>query len=185
MCITATRSARFSLLQVELPSQGLINAGVVLEDPSTDRAYLRMRRDWAALDPGEADVLGEMESDLESKFQEMGAAECLEYLCNTLSNTLRITDPKDVIVADFDRGLARLYREHVQSTVAPFQTTSRVIRWPWRQANFSKTKKSAKKAGKKLPPGCAWMTGCSWPALWVVRWSQKSPTAACAYFARA
>ena len=122
MSITATRSARFSLLQLELPGKGLIDAGVLLEDPATDRAYLRLRRDWAQIAPDESEVLMELEADLEAKSQEMGASSLIEYLCNTASNMLRITDPQAVIVADFDRSLALLYREHVSSTVERFVT---------------------------------------------------------------
>src|SRR5262249_12633607 len=40
----------------------------------------------------------------------------------TLSNTLRITDRRETMVADFERGLASLYRQHVQTTVQPFVT---------------------------------------------------------------
>jgi SOS-response transcriptional repressor LexA len=119
---TATRLARFSVLQLELPGCGLMNAGVLLEDPATDRLYVRLRRDWEHIAPEESDVLVEIEADLNAKSQEMGAASLLGKLTDTLSNTLRMTDPRDVIVGDFGRALARLYREHVPSTVQRFVT---------------------------------------------------------------
>ena len=122
MSVTATRSARFALLQLELPRRGLMNAGVLLEDPATDHAYLRLRRDWEQIAPEESEVLMALEADLSGKAQEMGAAKLIEYLCNTLSNTLRISDPQETFVADFNRSLARLYRENVQSTVERFVT---------------------------------------------------------------
>ena len=43
-------------------------------------------------------------------------------LADTLSNTIAITNPREVIVEDFERSLGRLYREHVQSRVQPFRT---------------------------------------------------------------
>ena len=122
MPAVATHPARFSLLQLELPGGPLANAGVLLEDPASDRLYVRMRRDWDQIAPGEADVLAEIEADLAAKAQEMGAAKLIAYMSDTLSNTLRISDPREVLVEDFDHGLARLYREHVSSTPQPFVT---------------------------------------------------------------
>jgi SOS-response transcriptional repressor LexA len=118
----ATRTARFSVLQLELPGAGAVNAGVLLEDPASDRLYLRLRRDWDRIAPGEAEVLDSLETDLAAKAQELGGKRLSEYLCDTLSNVLRVTEPREVIVEDFDRALARLYREHVASTVQPFAT---------------------------------------------------------------
>ena len=43
-----THPASFSLLQVALPGREPIVAGVLLRDPSQDRLYLRLRRDWEA-----------------------------------------------------------------------------------------------------------------------------------------
>jgi hypothetical protein len=48
--IATTRAARYSLLTVELPGQDPMTAGVLLEDPATDRVHIRLRRDW---EPGE------------------------------------------------------------------------------------------------------------------------------------
>jgi len=110
------------ILTLELPGAGRKNAGVLLEDPSTDRLWVRLRRDWEEFAPEEAEVLAAMEYDLTAKAQEMGATQLLGYLEDTLSNTLLVTDRRDVVVGDFERALARLYREHVQSTVRPFVT---------------------------------------------------------------
>ena len=107
---------------MELPGQGPVNAGVLLEDPATDRLYVRMRRDWEQIAPEEADVLGELESDLAARSAEMGAARWMAHLEDTLSNALRVTDRRAVMVEDFDRALGRLYREHVRSNVREFVT---------------------------------------------------------------
>jgi len=122
MPITATRSARFLLLQLELPGGECINAGVLLEDPSTDRLFVRVRRDLGSIAPDESEVLVEIESDLDAKAHEMGALRLIEYMRDTCSNFVQVTEPREVVVEDFDRALVRLYRDHVAPTVRPFVT---------------------------------------------------------------
>jgi hypothetical protein len=122
MSVLTTQNARYMILTLELPGAGRANAGVLLEDPSTDRLWVRLRRDWEEFAPEEAEVLQAMEYDLTAKAQEMGAARLLGYLEDALSNTLLVTGRRDVLVEDFERALARLYREHVQTAVRPFVT---------------------------------------------------------------
>ncbi len=115
-------SALFSILAVELPGGEPANAGVFLEDPDTDRLYLRLRRDWESIAPEEAEVLSEIESDLSAKARELGAARLLENIEDSLSNILRVSPRERVEVDDFERSLARLYREHVRPHVIEFVT---------------------------------------------------------------
>jgi SOS-response transcriptional repressor LexA len=122
MAITATQLARLSVLQLAMPGSAPVNAGVLLEDPAQDRLYLRLRRDWDVIAPGEAAILSELEPDLDAKARELGAARVLDQLQDTLSNTLTISAPREVMVEDFSRGVLRLYRELVQATVRPFVT---------------------------------------------------------------
>ncbi len=122
MSVLTPQNTRYMILTLELPGAGPTNAGVLLEDPSTDRLLVRLRRDWDELAPQEAEVLAAMEYDLLAKAQEMGATQLLEYLEDTLSNTLTVTGRRTVPVEDVERALARLYREYVQSTVRPFVT---------------------------------------------------------------
>jgi SOS-response transcriptional repressor LexA len=110
------------ILTLELPGTGRINAGVLLEDPITDRLWVRLRRDWEEFAPEEAEVLAAIEYDLEAKAQELGAKELLRYLEDTLSNVLVVTDRDEVVVGDFERALGRLYRQNVQATIRPFVT---------------------------------------------------------------
>ncbi|MBZ5676908.1 MAG: S24 family peptidase [Acidobacteriia bacterium] len=117
-----TQPARLSLLQLEMPGNAPVSAGVLLEDPAHNRLYLRLRRDWDVIAPAEAIVLSELESDLAAKTQDLGAARVLDYLQDTLSNTLTISPPREVMVEDFERAVQRLYREHVHTTVRPFVT---------------------------------------------------------------
>jgi SOS-response transcriptional repressor LexA len=118
----ATQLARLFILQLEMPGNAPVRAGVLLEDPANNRLYLRFRRDWDVIAPTEAGVLSELETDLEAKAQELGASRVLDQLQDTLSNTLTISAPREVMVEDFGRALPRLYRELVQATVRPFVT---------------------------------------------------------------
>lgn len=122
MTILATRTARYSILEADLPRTGPVNIGVLLEDPAEDRLWIRLRHDWEAIAGDEAEVLEELGADLEGKARELGSRRLLEYLEQTLSNTVRISDAREMIVEDFERAVARLYREHVRSTVREFVT---------------------------------------------------------------
>lgn len=122
MPLAMTYSARVSILELEIPGMGSVPAGILLEDPAADRLYPRLRRDFEEIAPDEADVLSALEHDLEEKSAEMGAARLLGYLGDTLSNVLRLSEPREVVVENFDRAVSRLYRENVKSTVRPFVT---------------------------------------------------------------
>jgi SOS-response transcriptional repressor LexA len=122
MSVLTTHAARVSILELELPGHSGVAAGILLEDPTQDRLYLRLRRDWNHIAPQEADVLTALEFDLENKAAEMGASRLLDFLEDTLSNVMRVTSRREIAVEDFPRALARLYREHVHSTVEAFVT---------------------------------------------------------------
>jgi SOS-response transcriptional repressor LexA len=122
MTLAATQTARYSIITVELPGTEPFSAGVLLEDPSSDRLCVRMRRDWDQIAPDEAEVLEEVERDLVAKSAEMGAAKLLEHIEDSWSNTVRVSGRREIIVQDFERALGRLYREHVHASVREFVT---------------------------------------------------------------
>jgi len=117
-----TQAARYSLLMVEIPGQEAVAAGVLLEDPATDRVHIRLRRDWERFAPEEAEVLAELEGDLAARADEVGAAKFFVRLEDTLSNTVRVSNRREAMVENFPRALARLYRQHVRSEGQPFVT---------------------------------------------------------------
>jgi SOS-response transcriptional repressor LexA len=130
-----------------------VNAGVLLEDPAADRLYLRLRRDWERIASEESEVLSELESDLASKAAELGAAKLMEHLTDTLSNALRITGPREVIVEDFPRALARLYREHVPSTVREFVTHLPRYSLAVAAGKFLENQEVTEEGWEEAPPG--------------------------------
>ncbi len=119
----APQQGQYSLLLSQLPERGLETLGVLLLDPGTDTLYLRLRRDWEEVASEEdAEVLAELEEDLQSLSSERGGTFVLEYLENDASNSLRVTDREAVTVRGFDRKLTELYREHVPAQVLRFRT---------------------------------------------------------------
>jgi len=116
-----TTLARYSVLYWESRGEQ-VSAGVLLEDPASNRLYVRMRRDWDEIAPEDADVLSACQADLNAKGAQMGAAGLVDYLEETLSNNLRISPRREIAVGDFQQSLARLYREHVQPRVLEFVT---------------------------------------------------------------
>lgn len=119
-----SRLGKYSIVRAETPKNGPVNLGVLLEDPESDTLRLRFRRDLEALfeDEEDLDVPRALAEDLAQKAREMGAAKLFEYLEDTLSGAVRITDREEVLVADFDRALDRLYLKNVPSNVLEFRT---------------------------------------------------------------
>jgi SOS-response transcriptional repressor LexA len=122
----AVTRANYVLLELDLPGHDLTVIGVFLEDPGSNRLYIRLRRDWEQLAPEELDreVLEALEDDLERKAsaEDLGADGLLKKLEDTLGNAIRMTEREAVDVQDFDLTLNRLYRKHVESNVLPFRT---------------------------------------------------------------
>jgi SOS-response transcriptional repressor LexA len=118
----ATSAARYWILEADLPGTGAFPAGVLLEDPEHDRLWIRLRRDWDQIAGEESEVFEALAADLESKAAAFGARRLIDHFQQTLSNALRISEPREIIVADFERTLGRLYRENVPSSVRPFET---------------------------------------------------------------
>jgi len=123
--VTANKPAKFSLLQLALPSKAVQNIGIFLFDPATDRLYKKLRTDWSKLAEGDdVEVLEALDEDFDGKIAEMGGDKFLSSLEETLSNTLLISRREEVsVVSGFDSALHRLFEEHVQRTeIIPFVT---------------------------------------------------------------
>jgi phage repressor protein C with HTH and peptisase S24 domain len=115
--VPATKSAKFSVLQLALPAESPRNIGIFLLDVKTDQLYKKLRRDWSAIaDPESVELLALLNEDFEAKIAEVGGDAFLRSLENTLSNVLLITDRGAVNVSNFETALDRLFEEHVQRT---------------------------------------------------------------------
>lgn len=121
--VSETRAGRYSIVQVQAPGRGLVNIGVLLEDPESNSLRLRFRRDLeSVVDEEDLDVFEALADDIASKATQIGAEKLFEYLESTLSDSIRITDREPVLVDDFARALDRLYRKNIQSNVLEFRT---------------------------------------------------------------
>lgn len=119
----ASKQAQYSLLTCHLPDHGPETIGVLLFDPGTDTLHIRLRRDWNSVASEEdAEVLEELEEDLNMQARERGGAAVLEYLENNASLSLRVSDREAVTVRNFETTLGDLYRQHVPSQVQRFRT---------------------------------------------------------------
>jgi len=121
--MTLTGTAHYSVLEVCWPGAPAENAGVLLVDPASGRAQVRLRRDWEKLvEEDDREVWEVLQDDLNARLAELGADGLLSHLEDSLSGVLRISEREPVGVDDFDRTLSRLYRQNVQSNVIPFRT---------------------------------------------------------------
>jgi len=152
MSVVTTHSANLSILELDAPGREPVAAGVLLEDPSQDRLFLRLRRDWEDLAPEEAQTLSALEFDLAAKAAEMGASRLLGYLEDTLSNFLRIGGRREVMVEDFPRALGHFYREHIASTVRQFVTHLPRYSVAVAAGRFLENQEKAEEGWEEAPP---------------------------------
>ncbi len=120
--ILTPKQAICAYLEVALPGLPVRNAGVMLLDPATDELHFKIRRDWDAIAPEDADILEELSDDIARMVAKMGGKAFLEYMESTLSNILRISERETIVAANFPARLERLYRENVEAKVLPFRT---------------------------------------------------------------
>jgi SOS-response transcriptional repressor LexA len=122
--ISGKRQGEYVLLEACLPARPPQTIGVLLVDPASDRAWIRLRDRYDDMaEAEEIEVLAPMEAYLRKCVVEMGAAAWLASLEDSLSNFLRISDRITVEVDAFSRVLDRLYGAHVGPLpVAPFRT---------------------------------------------------------------
>jgi len=122
--ISRTRPGRYAILEAALPGRAPENIGILLIDPAADRGWVRLRPrfdDIAA--PEDAEVLEALEPHIVQCLQDSGAQAYLASLEDSLSNVVRISEPREVQVDAFSRVLDRLYTEHVAPVeVRPYVT---------------------------------------------------------------
>lgn len=121
--------AQYSLLQLALPAQPIRNIGVLLFDPARGELFHKLMPDWEKVaGPEDVELLSRLDEDFQSKIREMGGAQFLSSLEDTLSNSLLLTERQAVSVSDFETALDRLFAEHVvgrgreKAKVIPFVT---------------------------------------------------------------
>src|SRR4029077_6050979 len=105
-----TQTGRFSIVQAELPGHGLVDLGVLLQDPQSDALHLRFRRDLDSLvEEEDLEVLEGLADDLSLKASELGADKLFKFLEAPPPASIRVPDREQILVDDFARALDRLY----------------------------------------------------------------------------
>lgn len=96
--------------------------GVIVCDPETGECAFRFREDFDEFAGQEADVLAGLAAQLPGLQKEMGPKAFLHWVDETLSNSLRVSEPAQSMAIDLERTAQALYRRHVTSRVRPYQT---------------------------------------------------------------
>jgi phage repressor protein C with HTH and peptisase S24 domain len=110
----ACREGIYVVLEAALPGQAPRNIGVLLADPVSGKPWIRTLLAYDFAEPGDAEVLEALGEDLGRRASEMGAIACLDWLEDTLSNSIRVSGREAVPVDSFTRVLDHLYAEHVE-----------------------------------------------------------------------
>jgi SOS-response transcriptional repressor LexA len=111
---TKSREGVYVVLEAALPGQPLHNIGVLLADLEHDKPWMKLRPRCEFAPPEDAEVLELLAEEMPQRADEMGAARYLDWLEDTLSNAVRVSERQTVPVDSFVRVLDRLYSEHVE-----------------------------------------------------------------------
>jgi hypothetical protein len=100
------------------PGEPPLNWGVLLLDAVSERLHYRFRTDFPAqvVERGDAEIMKGMADHLIRVAEESGAAALLNWLLDTASNTVQVTDRLRVSARNADEALKRLVREHLHDT---------------------------------------------------------------------
>lgn len=108
------RPGVYAVLEAALPGHNPHNIGVLLVDSTSGRGWLKLRERYDDIaDPGDAEVFEALESHLRDRLDSDGAEALLGWMEDTLSNSIRISDRREVTAQSFRQTLERLYGDHV------------------------------------------------------------------------
>lgn len=96
--------------------------GIALIHVPSGQAEFRFRQDWHAFAGDEAPTLLAIAEDLPAKFHELGPQPFLDWIDSSFSNTFRVQEPRQVLIAHIDRSAHQLYRKFVDSSVQRYRT---------------------------------------------------------------
>ncbi|MEZ5352575.1 MAG: S24 family peptidase [Bryobacteraceae bacterium] len=123
--LVETQAAEYLILEAHLPGGVSAPIGVVLHDAGPPaRLGIRLRRDWDRIigDEEDREVFEMLATSLAEQASEDSPSAFLARLEDSLSNALRISERRPVLMAGFDATLARIYKREIPATVIPFRT---------------------------------------------------------------
>jgi hypothetical protein len=152
-------AAEYVLVDLELPGRASRTVGVLVFDPSAGDLRFRVLEDWSEYDEDDVEVLENLGAHLSQMSAEMGGRALLEYLEETLSNTLVLSERRSTWISDLDQAAEQLFTQHVQSQklrndkVIPFVT--HLPRYSLRAAatKFGEDMEVEQEGWEPAPPG--------------------------------
>mgnify|MGYP001205416111 CR=1 FL=1 len=115
-CKQTVMVAEYCIVHFRRPGQPAVPIGVLLFDVHSSYQFgCLFRRDWTHIaDPEDADILSGMGGFLRDVGLELGAGELLRRLEDSWSNSLTISERKQISSLDTPSTLKQLYEEYVQ-----------------------------------------------------------------------
>jgi SOS-response transcriptional repressor LexA len=122
--IDIRRAGQYVLLDTALPGRPIRTIGVLLIDPASDRAFFRLLPSFEDIAAEEdAEVLDALSRHFRDLIAENGAEAFLRNLEDIASNTIRVSERREIEVDAFTRVLDQLYSRHVAAIdVQPFRS---------------------------------------------------------------
>jgi putative nucleotidyltransferase with HDIG domain len=113
---------QWTLLLLRSPGAQPMPCGVLLLDPTTDRLYVRLSKDLVNLDPDVALIWKFLEADLIDKATELGGVNVLRWLEDEGSNTVSVSDRRELEMGRPELALDELFLRYLKS---PMETPDR------------------------------------------------------------
>ncbi len=108
-----TKAGDWLLLTLHLPGRPPAAIGVLLLDTDHDRLHIKLRDEPMAENNELAQILANLESDLQARAHEIGSGQLVDWLESTPSHTIRFGRRTRIEITDAEKQVNALYREHV------------------------------------------------------------------------
>ena len=105
------RNGEWAVLEAHLPARSVERIAVLLRDGSSDTLRVKIRPDRTADD--ETEICRELAGELEHIASELGAVQALEWLENSGSHSIRLSDRNTITFTDAQAALETLYIQQV------------------------------------------------------------------------
>jgi len=114
-CQTKAVRAEFCLLHYCAPGKAERTIGVLLLDPARDELWFRLRKNWDGFPEEDFPILDNMLEFFVGLIETKGGRGTIDWLTDTCSNVIQVTDPQELAVIDFQASLDELFLAHVNS----------------------------------------------------------------------
>jgi hypothetical protein len=108
----APQTAKLLILRYRLSPTICPSIGVVLYSPETDCLYMRLIEDFTSLNDDDVELLAGVASTFESMARENGAKATYEWMECSLSNTVVVDGPYEIVTTDLLGAVSELYERY-------------------------------------------------------------------------